>query len=82
MRQSRGNLLGAGHLRDALGVDERDRLHAPRAGGLEPADEFELLVDLKQGLFVLQAVARSDLDDLDMTAHGWSPVWGDPGAAS
>jgi hypothetical protein len=51
--QGGGNLLGAGHLRHALGVDEGDGLHAPGAGGLQPADEVELLIDLQQGLFVL-----------------------------
>ena len=69
MRQGGHDLLGPGHLRHALGVDEGHHLHALRPGGFQARDHFQLLADLQQGLLVLQAVARADLHDLDLAAH-------------
>ena len=69
MRQGGHDLLGAGHLRHALGIDEGDHLLAPDAGGFQPADQVELLVDVEHGLLVLQAVAGADFDDLDLAGH-------------
>ena len=43
---------------------------AARAGGLEPADQLELVLDREDGGFVLQPVARADFDDLYEPAHG------------
>src|SRR5579859_5118173 len=52
-----------------------------RAGSLKLVDEFQLLVDVQEGLFVLQTVSGAHLDDFDMTSH-WSGAWGEFGVAS
>ena len=64
---------GAGHLRHALGIDERHRLDPPRAGGFEHADELQPLVDRQHDGLVLQPVPGPDFDDLDAAAHRDDP---------
>ena len=39
-RKPRHDLLGAGHLRNPIGVDEADRLHARQPGGRQPVTEL------------------------------------------
>ena len=75
------DLLGAGPLGDARGIDEGDGLDPAGAGGLQPSDELDPLVRAEDGLFILKAVAGSDLDDLDEAAHGRTSVWGRGGGA-
>ena len=58
--------LGVGHLRDPVRADERRHLDRGQARGREPIDELDPVLDCHHRALVLEAVARSDLDD----AHG------------
>ena len=58
--QHRGRV---GHLRHPFGADEGGRLDAAQAGPRQPVDQFDLAGRADVDLFVLQAVARADLDD-------------------
>ena len=69
-RQSRHDLLGSGHLRHATGIDETHRLDAPRAGAFKATDELDPVRRLEDGLFVLEAVSRPNLNDFYLAAHG------------
>jgi len=72
-----GDLLhhgdGVRHFRHRLGIDEARRFHALDPGVDQPVDEVQLYGGFKQDRVVLQAVARSDFNDLDRTAHGLLP---------
>jgi hypothetical protein len=72
-RQGGHDLLGPGHLRHAARIDEAHRLDAPGAGGLQAADELDLVRRFQHRLLVLQPVARAHLHDLDQAAHGLGP---------
>ncbi len=61
--------FGIGHLRHALRVDEACHLEPPRTGVDHPLDHLQLVGGGDDVRFVLQAVARADLDNLD-AAHG------------
>ena len=61
----RDDLLGAGHLRHALGADEADRLDARHAGGGEPVDELGPHGGRERARLVLQPVPRPDVADRD-----------------
>ncbi|MNT80820.1 hypothetical protein D3C72_2203390 [compost metagenome] len=50
-------------------MDEADGLDAFGAGGFQMADEVGADGGAEHRLFVLQAVARPDLDDLDEATH-------------
>ncbi|MNY30811.1 hypothetical protein D3C86_1649390 [compost metagenome] len=63
------DVFGARHLGHVFRVDEADGLDAFGACGFQAADEVGADVWRQHGLFVLQAVARPDLDDLDETPH-------------
>ena len=65
------DLFGPGHLGHVFRMHEADRLDATRAGRLQPPHEAGPHGGLQHGLFVLEAVAGTDLDDLDEAAH-WS----------
>ena len=64
-RKSGHDLLGAGHLGDQFRVDEADGLDPFRPGGFEAQDQFGAGRGVEDRLLVLQAVAGTDLDDLD-----------------
>ena len=64
-RQPRDDLLGAGHLRDAVVADERDRLDPRHARRGEPRDELGAHGRRERLRLVLQAVARPDVADRD-----------------
>ena len=55
----RHDLLGAGHLRDAVGMHEADGLHGPKARGREAVHELRAHGRLQHRLLVLEAVARA-----------------------
>jgi hypothetical protein len=57
------NLLGAGHLRHALGIDEARGLDPLQARVCEPADELCARLGRDDLLLVLEPVARTDLPD-------------------
>ncbi|MNY53563.1 hypothetical protein D3C86_1893280 [compost metagenome] len=63
------DLFGARHLGHVLGMDEADGLDPSRARRFQAAHEVGAGGGLQHRLFVLQAVARPDLDDLDETTH-------------
>ncbi len=63
------HLLGVGHLRHALRVDEAGDLEAARAAGDQALDERDLRGRGHHPRFALQAIARPDFDDLDALAH-------------
>ena len=59
------HLLGAGHLRDPLRVDEARCLDARDAGGGELVAKLGPDLGRERLVFVLEAVAGADVDDLD-----------------
>ena len=63
--QRREHLVGIGHLRHALGVDERAHLDALEAGGDQRFDKRDLLLKRKDALLVLQSVAQRFVFDQD-----------------
>ena len=63
------DLFGAGHLGHVFGMDEADGLDPFRACRFEATDEVGADQRLQHRLFVLQAVAGADLDDLDEATH-------------
>ncbi|MNR31000.1 hypothetical protein D3C85_1484870 [compost metagenome] len=71
LRRGQGghDLFGARHLRYVFGMNEADGLDALGAGGFQAAHEVGADGGAQHGLFVLQAVAGPDLDDLDEAAH-------------
>ena len=73
MRQGGHDLFGARHLRHIFGMDEGDGLDPFGARALQPPHQIGANGGFQHGLFVLQAVARPDLDDLDEPAHQDAP---------
>ena len=63
------DLLGARHLRHAVGADEAHRLDAAQPGRREPVDELRPRLGRQHLGLVLEAVARSDVADDDVH-HG------------
>ncbi len=63
--QRREQRIRVGHLRHALGMDERAHLDAPEASRDERFDERELLREREDALFVLQSVAQRFVFDQD-----------------
>ena len=72
-RERGHHLFGARHLGHVLRMDEGDRLDSPGSRGLQTGDEVDAFDGFEDSRFVLQAIARADLDDLDGAAHGWPP---------
>ena len=60
--------FGIGHLRDAGGVDEARNLQPPCAVADHAANEVELHFGRNDVGFVLQPVARANLDQFDVSA--------------
>ena len=60
------DLLGAGHLRHAARIDEGHRFDAANPTSLQAANEFHLHRRVENCFFVLQAVSRPHLDNLDL----------------
>jgi hypothetical protein len=63
------HVLGVGHLRHALRVDEARHLDASQARGDGAAYELHLVGSGQYARLALQAVAGADFDDLDVIAH-------------
>jgi len=72
--QRRHDVFGPRHLGHQTGMDKADGLDPAGSGGLQAQDELGANPRVQDGPFVLQAVARSDLDDLDRAAHGRGSV--------
>jgi hypothetical protein len=64
--QSRGNRVRVGHLRHQLRVDEARGLDAANASIERALDKGEFLRSAEGHLFILQAVARPNLDEFDI----------------
>ena len=68
------DLFGAGHLGDARGVDETDRLDPGDAGRGQPVDELGADRRLEHQSIGLQAVSRRDVADRDRgCSHQMTP---------
>ncbi len=73
VRQQGHQLLGPGHLRHPLGIDEGGRLHAVDPARLQAMDELHPFLDGQADALGLQPVPRAHLDDLDLAAHCCPP---------
>ena len=56
---------GVRHLRHPLGADEAGDLDLFQSGGLQPLYQLDLDGGRHRGFFILQAVARTDIDQLN-----------------
>src|SRR3546814_6591536 len=71
-RDAGEHLGGVGELRLPFRTDEAGCFDALQAGGREPVDQFDFVGGGDEGLLVLQAVARADFDDADVSVHAGS----------
>jgi hypothetical protein len=60
------HLLAGGHLRHPFGRDEGRRFDIPEAGAGQAVHQLDLDLGWHAFFFILQAVARTDFDDLDL----------------
>ncbi len=62
-------VVGIGQLRDSIGMDEAGGLDVAQAGTNQTVDEPQLVGSVNNDSFVLQAVARANLIDLQEVVH-------------